>query len=284
MDEGSLKLSRKFFSNELWNAARKFSECEAWLDLIQSACWSTGEARNGRLIGGREVSYERGQYPASVSFLRKKWGWETDKRVRCFLDKLKKKGMITTDSSQGINIITLVKYDEYNPPPSKKGQAEGQGKGQAEGKESLLTYRDLEEFGARLGASIRADVGAMLREFAENMTPNVSEEGQAKGNNKKNIYNNIIQETPTNVGAKKDTPPAPTPYENLQKWMEENTPHVLKMDSPITEKQYQKLKEKYRHDQLVEILQAMENYKDLCKKYTSAYLTFLKWAKKEYGN
>lgn len=282
MDEGFLKLSRKFFSNELWNVARKFSESEAWLDLIQSACWSTGEARNGRLIGGREVSYERGQYPASVSFLRKKWGWETDKRVRCFLDKLRKKGMITTDSSQGISIITLVKYDEYNPLPSGKGQTEGQGKGQTEGKDSLLTYRDLEEFEASIRESIRADVGAMLREFVENMVQNASERGQTKGNNKKNIYN--IQETPTNVGAKKDNAPASTPYDNMLKWMGENTPHVLKMDSPITEKQYQKLKEKYRYDQLVEIFQAMENYKDLGKKYTSAYLTFLKWAKKEYGN
>ena len=37
MDEGFLRLSRRFFSNEMWNEARTFSSCEAWLDLIQSA-------------------------------------------------------------------------------------------------------------------------------------------------------------------------------------------------------------------------------------------------------
>lgn len=37
MEEGFLRLSRRFFSNEMWNEARTFSSCEAWLDLIQSA-------------------------------------------------------------------------------------------------------------------------------------------------------------------------------------------------------------------------------------------------------
>ena len=35
MEEGFLRLSRRFFSNEMWKVAREFSECEAWLDLIQ---------------------------------------------------------------------------------------------------------------------------------------------------------------------------------------------------------------------------------------------------------
>lgn len=35
--DGYIKLSRKFFSNDMWNEARTFSSCEAWLDLIQSA-------------------------------------------------------------------------------------------------------------------------------------------------------------------------------------------------------------------------------------------------------
>ena len=37
MEDGFLRLSRRFFSNEMWKVAREFSECEAWLDLIQSA-------------------------------------------------------------------------------------------------------------------------------------------------------------------------------------------------------------------------------------------------------
>lgn len=91
--------------------------------------------------------------------------------------------------------------------------------------------------------------------------------------------NDIKENTPD--GVQKKSPP--TPYENFLAWMRENTPNVLKLKSQVSESQYAKLREKYSHKQLVDILLAMENYKELTKKYTSVYLTFLKWAKKEYG-
>ena len=111
MDDGFLRLSRKFFSNELWKEAREFSECEAWLDLIQSARFEATDKAYSELIGGREISYSRGQYPASISFLTKRWKW-SDKKVRYFLAKLKKKGMITVDNKQGMNVITICNHDE----------------------------------------------------------------------------------------------------------------------------------------------------------------------------
>ena len=91
--------------------------------------------------------------------------------------------------------------------------------------------------------------------------------------------NDIKENTPD--GVQKKSPP--TPYENFLSWMRENTPNVLKLKNQVSEPQYTKLREKYNHKQLVDILLAMENYKELTKKYTSVYLTFLKWAKKEYG-
>ena len=113
--EGYIKLSRKFFSNDMWNEARTFSSCEAWLDLIQSARF--GATPRMESIGGREVSYTRGQYPASIRFLSKRWHW-TERRVRTFLAYLKRENMITLSQDQGMNIITLVKYNEYNGNPT----------------------------------------------------------------------------------------------------------------------------------------------------------------------
>lgn len=104
-------LSRKFFSHKIWEAARTFSECEAWLDLIQSARFEATDKTER--IGGREITYGRGQYPASIRFLAKRWRWG-EREVRSFLARLVKERMITTDSGQGMNVITLVKYDEYN--------------------------------------------------------------------------------------------------------------------------------------------------------------------------
>ena len=109
--EGYIKLSRKFFSNDLWNEARTFSSCEAWLDLIQSARFEATPRKE--CIGGREVSYSRGQYPASIRFLSSRWKW-SERKVRTFLSYLKKNDMISLSNNQGINVITLTKYEEYN--------------------------------------------------------------------------------------------------------------------------------------------------------------------------
>lgn len=121
-DKGFIKLSRRFFSNIMWKEARTFSGCEAWLDLIQSARFDATPRKE--CIGGREVVYNRGQYPASIRFLSKRWQW-SEKRVRSFLEHLRKEGMITSECEQGINIITLCKYDEYNDSGTTKGTTKG---------------------------------------------------------------------------------------------------------------------------------------------------------------
>lgn len=126
MDNGFIMLSRKFFSHRIWRASRTFSEGEAWIDLIQSARFDA--TRLTASIGGRKITYGRGQYPASIKYLSEKWGWNSEKRVRNFLNELKKEGMITTDCSQGMNIITLCNYDYYNAPSE---ESEGKPKGKA---------------------------------------------------------------------------------------------------------------------------------------------------------
>lgn len=111
MEKGFIKLSRSFFDNKIWQAARAFSECEAWLDLIQSARFEASPTTSR--IGCYEVTWERGQYPASNRFLAKKWG-RSEQWVKSFLGKLKREHMIVTDNSQGVNVITLVNYSKYN--------------------------------------------------------------------------------------------------------------------------------------------------------------------------
>lgn len=169
MEDGFLRLSRKFFSNEMWKVAREFSECEAWLDLIQSARFdATGEAYS-ELIGGREISYSRGQYPASISFLMKRWKW-SEKKVRYFLSKLKKKGMITTCNQQGMTVITLCNYDEYNPI---RGELKDNDKG-------IDNSKEISDLKVSLG-ELRAELRAISQEMAEK----IENLGQGKGNKKK---------------------------------------------------------------------------------------------------
>ena len=157
MEEGFLRLSRRFFSNEMWKVAREFSECEAWLDLIQSARFdATGEAYS-ELIGGREISYSRGQYPASISFLMKRWKW-SEKKVRYFLSKLKKKGMITTCNQQGMTVITLCNYDDYNPIKDKPKDKD----------KGIDNNKEISDLKVSMG-ELRAELRAMSQKMAEKL-------------------------------------------------------------------------------------------------------------------
>lgn len=177
MEKGFIMLSRKFFSNRIWEAARTFSECEAWLDLIQSARFEATDTIE--CIGGREISYGRGQYPASIRFLAKKWSW-SERTVRTFLSKLTKEKMITTDNSQGMNVITLCKYNEYNGSGTANNTPSDTG----------------------INQEIRR-----LTEIVTQLTTQIATQPRHTGDtdlNKEEEYNNSFpKETSTNVEAKK---------------------------------------------------------------------------------
>ena len=196
MDEGFLRLSRRFFSNEMWNEARTFSSCEAWLDLIQSARFEATPRKES--IGGREISYSRGQYPASIRFLSKRWHW-TERRVRTFLAYLKRENMITLSQDQGMNIITLVKYNEYNGNPN--GTASDT-TSDTNGDTSII--HKINELGIQ--------VTQLLTQVATQQVAQPSKEPEKRhtGDTKQIKEKNMIKETTTSVVAKKDAAKAAT--------------------------------------------------------------------------
>lgn len=70
-------------------------------------------------------------------------------------------------------------------------------------------------------------------------------------------------------------------------WLERKAPfcsNPKNFSSQITEAEYLKLKEKYTGKQIADIIEQIENRKDLRKRYTNLYRTVLNWAKKEYGS
>jgi hypothetical protein len=194
--EGYIKLSRKFFSNDMWNEARTFSSCEAWLDLIQSARFEATPRMES--IGGREISYTRGQYPASIRFLSKRWHW-TERRVRTFLAYLKRENMITLSQDQGMNIITLVKYNEYNGNP-----ADTTSDTTADTSSDTSIVQGINE--------LRLQVTQLLTQVATQQVTQPQNEAKKRhtGDTKQIKDKNIIKETTTNVVAKKDAAKAAT--------------------------------------------------------------------------
>lgn len=194
--EGYIKLSRKFFSNDMWNEARTFSSCEAWLDLIQSARFEATPRMES--IGGREVSYTRGQYPASIRFLSKRWHW-TERRVRTFLAFLKRENMITLSQDQGMNIITLVKYNDYNGNPTDTASDTIN--------DTMSDTNIIQEIN-----DLRSQVTQLTTQLlTQQMTqPKNEVEKRHTGDTKQIKEKNIIKETTTSVVAKKDAAKAAT--------------------------------------------------------------------------
>ena len=70
-------------------------------------------------------------------------------------------------------------------------------------------------------------------------------------------------------------------------WLKRKAPfcsNPKNFSSQITEAEFLKLKEKYTGKQIADIIEQIENRKDLRKRYTNLYRTVLNWAKKEYGS
>lgn len=265
MDKGFIMLNRKFFSNRMWKAARVFSECEAWLDLIQSARFDATPLIEN--IGDLKITYSRGQYPASIRFLSKKWQWG-EQRVRTFLNELKKEGSITTDSSQGMNIITLCKYDRYNSVQSSENTANNTGD--------------------------NTDISLIIKELHELKTQVIAQQitqGQHTDNtnNKKvkNIKKEGNKETLSIESEKKDSIESSHPQSDFEKfnlWLKKNAPYCAdtkNFTTQISEKNLSNLKKKYNSKQIAEIILQIENRKDLRKRYSDLYRTVLNWIKRE---
>ncbi len=261
--DGFIKLSRKFFSNELWSEARTFSSCEAWLDLIQSARFEATPRKVS--IGGREVVCNRGQYPASIRFLSRRWRW-TERKVRTFLSYLKKEGIITSEVIQGMNMITLCKYEEYNSSDTANDTANDT--------DIVNIINDL-----------RYKVTQLT---TQQVTHPPKKRHTGDTNTKKEEDNN--KESPN--GDEKEAEASSLTSSNpdfikFNNWLKRKAPfcsNPKNFSSQITESEFLKLKEKYTGKQIADVIEQIENRKDLRKRYTNLYRTVLNWAKREYGN
>lgn len=118
-DSGFLKLYRTFFDHFLWDEEREFSKAEAWIDLLQTARYKEG--RSTEMINGQVVEWERGELLASVRFLKNRWNWNSTGKVTRFLEMLEKQNMVIKKTEQGVTIISICKYNSYNPIENDDG-------------------------------------------------------------------------------------------------------------------------------------------------------------------
>lgn len=142
--DGFIPISRKLFTNFLWEEKREFSRAEAWIDLLQLARFEANSTKE--IINGKVIEYERGERPLSLRLLADRWQWSKN-RVDKFLDLLVSERMIAKRTATGTpegttngtgsgtkqTVVTICNYDSYNQTSKKEGQQAGQRKGQPSG-------------------------------------------------------------------------------------------------------------------------------------------------------
>lgn len=102
-----------------------------------------------------------------------------------------------------------------------------------------------------------------------------------------NVNDNVNKEILSNESTKKDEvdkSPSSTPshYLNFMQWMETNAPNVYSgCGRSFTEEEYTKIRAVTSKERLVDCVLAIENRKDLLKKYRSLYLTLRNWIKRD---
>jgi hypothetical protein len=111
-NRGVFAVSRDVFDHPSFQK-EPFTECQAWIWLLAQAAW---KPRRVRAVSGRAVEMvdlHRGQLCASLRFMQEAWRWDSVKRVRTFLKRLKTDTMIDTQTDALQTVITICNYDAF---------------------------------------------------------------------------------------------------------------------------------------------------------------------------
>ena len=105
--EGWIKLHRQLQENPLWTC-EPFTRGQAWVDLILLANHKYGFFYKR----GVKIEVKRGQVGVSEIGLADRWKWSRSK-VRKFIKDLEKEQQVIQQKTNVTQILTLVKYEEY---------------------------------------------------------------------------------------------------------------------------------------------------------------------------
>jgi DNA-binding transcriptional regulator YhcF (GntR family) len=110
MTEGYIQLHRKIQDHWIWDKKRKYSEFEAWLDLLINARWQ-GKSKKHK-IGLKLYVIKRGDQIRSMKTLAETWNWNTSK-VRRFLKLLENDNMIRITTDTQTTHVSIINYNTY---------------------------------------------------------------------------------------------------------------------------------------------------------------------------
>ena len=109
---GFITIERDIWDHPLFKP-EPMTEREAWMWMIAQAAWSGTSHR----VGSQMVDVPRGAFMATLRDMQSAFMWQSDKRVRTFLEKLQRHEMIKKVSFGAKNArkthVTICEYEEY---------------------------------------------------------------------------------------------------------------------------------------------------------------------------
>jgi len=117
----------------------------------------------------------------------------------------------------------------------------------------------------------RAEAGA---KGGKQKVANASKKKQSKANLADSVNDNVNDSDSVSDNEIKEK-------HRLVLWIEENAPRVQKLTNPITNEQAERIKTEFDKEFIIELFEAMHNYKNLTKNYIDANKTFRSWAKRD---
>ncbi|MDY5632511.1 MAG: hypothetical protein SPF56_08500 [Bacteroidaceae bacterium] len=263
-DKGFIKISRKLFDNWIWKTARAFSECEAWIDLIQSARFEASPRTES--IGGYQVTWGRGQYPASRRFLAKRWG-RSEQWVKTLLGKLKRHGMIEVENTQGISVIRIIRYNEYNGTGNPQSNPQSNPHGNPLNQQEI---NELMDFLSHMATHIATHSATHSGKNHPTAHPNTKKE-----KNNIDFSNEKSLSLPTREGDSDRN------FIRFTDWLKRRCPYIAENLTLPAEKEFKKLKEDYGTQAMMDVCEQIENRVDMRKRYSNLYRTMLNWLKRD---
>lgn len=121
--EGYIQLWRRVRDHRFWPtySGRKFTELEAWLDLLFDASYRSRKVR----CRGRVYELKEGELVFSARDKAKHWGWRRSE-MRAFLDALYANGEAVPEDAEGVTHLSIVKLRPFvgwsptQPPQDSK--------------------------------------------------------------------------------------------------------------------------------------------------------------------
>ena len=247
MCKGFLQVPKDFFESDYWRQSRTYNECEAILDIMSQVRFEASE--HTARIGGREVTWGQYQWPASVRFLSARWRW-TERHVRTFLSHLKRRNIIETSDSQGVNIITLKMFivTSVDTPSDTTNDTTN----------SLMFSK-------------------LVDEVTQRITQQVTQPEQMRHSTdtKHNIGNNNIDSS-----LRSESTHTNSACISFMEWLSKNCPYIYNHYKMLSDSEFEKLKAEYGSKAIADECMNIENRIDLRKKYSNLYRTLLNWLKR----